>query len=421
MSRDKTTSVRTGRQIVVGLDIGSSKISVVIGTLDPERELPDIVGVGTAHSVDGINAGRVLNVSRAADAIREAVEAAEKLAGIDVKRVSVGIAGRSVESMQGNGQITISKAGDREITDHDVARVIEQSSAIQLPPDKEILDVIPNAYMLDGTPIGDPCGCTGGRREAKVQLVLVSPQDRDNLVKAVERAGLDVDGVYLGTLASAEAVLSEEEKRTGVALVDLGACSTNIAVFVDGTLRYAHSIPFGGKTVTHDLAAGLHANDDSVETIKCMHGACRVSAVEDGTIKVPGIGNREAREVKRSEIASYIEPRVREIFADVRRELDDNRFHDALVAGVVLVGGGSALRGVKDVAAQILGLPVVVGTVQMSGEGLSNVASRPIFTESIGLVHLAAKAARQGNRGGAAKQAGAGFFGALLGFLRRIF
>ena len=425
MSRDKTGTVktRTENQIVVGLDVGSSKIKVVIGEIVPDSDLPNIVGVGESDSGDenGINAGAVLNVRRAAAAIQKAVAEAEKVAGVDVRRVTVGIAARSSTTMEGNGQITISKTGDRELTQTDRARVIEQSSAIQLPSDREILDVIPNEYMLDGNRVPDPCGCTGVRLEAKVQLVLVNPQNRDNLFKAVECAELEVAGYHLGTLACAEAVLSEEEKDAGVVLIDLGSSSTNIAVFVDGTLRYAHAIPFGGDTVTRDLAVGLHANEDCAEEIKCMHGACRISQVEDCTVKVPGIGNRPAHEVKRSELVGYIEPRIREIFEDVGAQLDAKKVRDKLVAGAVLVGGGASLFGIKELAAEVLKLPVEIGVTQTGTEGLRCSTLKPCHTEGIGLVHLAAKAARQTSKGNSVAKAGSGALQAVWGVLRRIF
>lgn len=421
MPREKTTTIRTnGRSCVVGLDIGSSKIAVVIAEIGPDGGIPGIVGVGSAPAVDGINGGRVLNVTRAAEAIQRAVAEAEKVACIDVRRVNVGIAGRSAMSMSGDGQITISKTGDREIGSVDVARVIEQSSSIQLPPDSEILDVIPNEYRVDGQLISDPCGCTGFRLEAQVQLVLVNPQDRDNLVKAVERAGFAVDGLYLGTLASAEAALSEEEKKMGVALVDLGASSTNLAVFCGGTLRFAGSIPFGSDMVTHDLSVGLNTNVEQAERVKCEHGACSISSVEDGPVTLQGIGNRPAREVRRSDLAKIIAPRVREILMDVRKEIDDRKLRDKIVAGYVLTGGGSALRGIREEAEKILELPVSIGEVHTGQTGLGkNLVNQ--YTEGVGLVQLAAKDAERGARPGLPGPSGRGIAQTVLGILRKIF
>ena len=423
MSRDRTAALKTSSSAIVGLDIGTSKVKLIIAEPDPNGGLPIINGLGEAES-KGVASGHVMNVNQAADAVRRAVEAAEQFAGIDVKRVYVSISGKNTWSLSSTGQYTVSKAGNREINGRDVDAVIDQSSSISRPADTQIIHVIPNEFTVDGQPIPDPCGCTGVRLEATVQLILANSRDCDNLRAAVERAGLQVEEIVLGSLAACESVLTEEEKQMGVAVIDLGAGTTNVAVYCRGSLHFAASTSIGCEMVTSDLTKCLHIDDKQAEEIKCRYGACSVPEVADCDVSLRGLGNRAERQEKRSRIAEFIEPRVREILEDAQELLVRNNLTKLLVAGVVLTGGGCQINGIEKVAADVFGdLPVAIGYPRTSATGLSRVAATPGLATCVGLVDYAANRIHAGeSRPGAGS---AGFVktvaGGIAAVLRKLF
>ena len=369
---------------IVGLDIGTTKIGVIIGELD-DNGLLKIVGVGTSPS-DGLRKGVVVNIEKTVKSIQQAVKDAELMAGVDVKSVYVGIAGDHIRSINSRGVIAVSRT-DNEITKQDVARVIEAARAVAIPMDREMLHVIPQEFTVDDqSGIKDPVGMSGVRLEADVHIVTGAITSAQNIYKSVEKAGLRVADIVLEPLASSYAVLEDDERELGTAVLDMGGGTTDLIVFIGDSVRYTSSIGLGGKNVTNDLAIGLRTPVEQAEEIKRSHGTCqRTGENSEYIITVPGVGGREPREVSRAVLASMIEPRMREIFVLIMRELQQHHYLDMLGAGIVLTGGGSLMHGAAELAEQVFGVPVKLGVPKGFGGLVASVAT-PIHATGVGLV-----------------------------------
>ncbi len=369
---------------IVGLDIGTTKIGVIIGEADANGGLK-IVGVGTSPS-DGLRKGVVINIDKTVKSIQKAVEEAELMAGVEVESVYVGIAGDHIKSINSRGVIAVSRS-DNEITRPDVDRVIEAARAVAIPLDREMLHVIPQDFVVDEqSGIKDPVGMSGVRLEGDVHIVTGAITSVQNLQKSVEKAGLKVAGIVLEPLASSYAVLDDDERELGCAVIDIGGGTTDLIVFIEDSVRHTASIGLGGRNVTNDLAIGIRTPLEKAEEIKRAYGTCLRTGVE-GTeyIPVPGVGGRENREVSRAVIASIIEPRMREIFTLALRELQKNHYLDTLGAGIILTGGSSMLHGAAELAEQVFGMPVKVASPRGFG-GLSGAAATPMHATGVGLV-----------------------------------
>ena len=369
---------------IVGLDIGTTKIGVIIGEIDPSGGLK-IVGVGTSPS-DGLRKGVVVNIDKTVKSIERAVGEAELMAGVDVEMVYVGIAGDHIKSINSRGVIAVSRH-DNEITRPDVDRVIEAARAVAIPLDREMLHVIPQDFVVDDQPgIKDPVGMSGVRLEGDVHIVTGAITSVQNLYKSVEKANLKVAGIVLEPLASSYAVLEDDERELGCAVLDIGGGTTDLIVFIEGNVRHTASLGLGGRNVTNDLAIGIRTPLERAEEIKRSHGTCLRSGLEGGEyIPVPGVGGRDQREVSRAVLASIIEPRMREIFTLALRELQKNHYLDTLGAGIVLTGGCSSLHGVAELAEQVFGMPVKVGVPKGFG-GLVDAVASPAHATGVGLV-----------------------------------
>jgi len=387
------------RNIIAGLDIGTSKIGVVIGEIVDGGNIR-VLGVGISPS-EGLRQGVVINLDLAVHSIERAVQEAQLTAGVEIEEVIVGIAGDHIRSVNSRGVVAVSGT-DHEITQTDVDRVIDAAKAIALPIDREVLHVLPQEFIVDNQPgIKNPVGISGVRLEAEVHIVTGAVTSAQNIVRSVKKANLKVAGLVLEPLASSYAVLDKNEKDLGVALVDLGGGTTDLAMFYDGSIRHTAVIGLGGQNVTNDIALGLRTPIEQAEEIKKKYGSAHKNLVSKNEVfQVPGIGGRPPREVSRALLTSIIQPRMEEIFSLVSKEIKRSDFGDLLGAGVVLTGGGTLLEGSVVLAEEIFGLPAKIGVPQ-GFTGLVESASSPIFATGVGLIFYGVK-----NKGKEWKQMG---------------
>jgi cell division protein FtsA len=394
-----------GKQnLIVGLDIGTTKIAVLISELE-ESGPPRIVGMGTSRS-EGLKRGVVINLEKTVESITKALEDAEMMAGVKVSSVFAGIAGDHIRSINSRGVIALSGSGS-EISSKDVERVINAARAVALPMDREIIHVLPQEYTVDDqSGIKDPIGMSGVRLEAEVHIVTGAVTSAQNIYRSVKKAGLEVCDLVLQPLASSYALLSPEEEELGVALIDLGGGTTDIAIFHDGSIRHTAVIGLGGNNVTNDIAIGLRTPVEQAEEIKKSYGCALSSLVDsDEMIKVPGVGGREPKEISRGVLAAIIEPRAEEIFSLVLREIKKTNYSDLLVAGVVLTGGGSLMEGMIELAEQIFDMPVKKGIPQ-GFSGLVDMVSTPIHSTGVGLILYGLEQLKDGKSKGGSKEKG---------------
>lgn len=384
--------------VVVGLDLGTTKVCTVIGERDEEGQI-HIIGVGTTPST-GLKKGAVVNIEQTIQSIRKSVQEAERMAGVDVKSVFAGIAGGHIKGLNSRGVIAVSRR-DKEITEEDRRRVIEAAQAIAIPLDREIIHVIPQEYIVDDQDgIKDPVGMSGVRLEAEVHIVTGSVTSVQNIVRSVERAGLEVEDIVLQPLASAEAVLSADEKELGVVLVDIGGGTTDLAVFINGSLWHTGVITLGGTLVTSDVAVGLRTPNSEAEAIKLASGCAMTALVkEEEEIVVRGVGGRPDRRMPRRVLSEIIEARMEEIFELIAAELKKNGFEERVPAGAVLTGGAALLEGTAELAEKVLQMPVRVGFPKKIG-GLTDVVSNPAYATAVGLVCLGMKSRGEEIAGG---------------------
>lgn len=374
----------TQGRVVCGLDIGTTKVCAIIGEIAPTGEL-EVIGVGSVACA-GLRKGVVMNIQKTIESIRKAVEEAELMSGVDVRDVFVGIAGAHIQAKNSRGVIAVSRKGGI-IAQLDVDRVIEAAQAVPLQPGRRMLHVVPQTFVVDDQPgILDPVGMNGVRLEGEVHIVTGDVSKVQSLLQAVEGAGLQVADIVLEPLASSMAVLDEDEKELGVAMVDIGGGTTDVAIFSNSCIRHTSSIPIGGDLVTTDISYGLKVPKGRAEEIKKKYGCAMQALVpRDDCFVVPGVGAYDQRELTRLELASIIEPRMVEIYRSVAAEFRQLGSNANLGAGLVLTGGGSLLPGAAELARSIIGLPVRLGTPRGFG-GLVDSASTPKHATGVGLV-----------------------------------
>ncbi len=372
-------------RIVVGLDIGTTKVCAVVASIN-EQDRIHILGVGKAPS-DGLNRGVVVNIDKTVNAIKTAVEQAQLASGIEVNSVNVGIAGDHIRSIRSKGVITINNK-NKEITVQDVERILEDCQRIMLPPDQQIIHVIPQEFVVDGQDgISDPVGMSGMRMEAEVHIITGLVSAAKNLYRCVERAGYQVADIILEPLASSYAVLDDEEKEAGVVLVDIGGGTTDLAVFQDNTIRHTAVIAIAGKKVTDDIKIGLSVLDDQAQKLKHQHGECFVDLIEDDeVITIPGIAGRPPKEITKSILAKIIQARMEEIMEIIAIEVKRSGYASSLSAGLVVTGGGALIKNICPLANEVLGMDAKIGKPLGLAGGLIEEVNSPIYATSVGLV-----------------------------------
>ncbi len=377
-------------EVIVGLDIGTTKIAAVVGEVTDGGLV--IHGVGT-HASTGLRKGVVVNVDATVASIRRAIEEAENMSSVTIRTVYVGIAGGHIHGESSTGMVRVR---EDEVTQNDVDRVIDAAQAIHVPLDREIIHVLAQDYIVDDQDgIRDPVGMAGARLDAKVYVVTAAVTSAENIVKCCTRSGLDVADIVLEPLASSLAVLDEDEKELGVAMVDIGGGTTDIALHVDGSVVHTSVLTIGGEHITRDVSVGLRTPHAAAERIKIERGSASMNLVRDeDVVLVPGTGGRPPREVARKELAAIIEPRVEEMFMLVAHKLSESGYDDLLGAGVVVTGGSAALPGMVEVAERVLGMPVRIG-VPSGIDGLTTVVQSPKFATGIGLVKYGMENDRQ--------------------------
>ncbi len=370
--------------IVVGLDIGTTKICAIIAEVNGNRAV-DVIGIGTSPS-KGLRKGVVVNIDVTVESIRRAVAEAELMAGVKAGAAFVGIAGGHIKGLNSRGVIAIS-GKEHEVTPQDVERVIDAAKAVALPVDREVIHVLPQEFLIDGQGgIKEPVGMSGVRLEAEVHIVTGAVTSAQNIIKCANRAGLEVQDIVLQQLASSEATLAQDEKELGVVVVDIGGGTSDIAVFVDGSIYHTAVLSLGGDHVTNDIAIGLRTPAHEAEAIKKKYGCALASLVKkDETIEVPSVGGRRPRILSRQTLCEIIQPRLEEIFGLVEREIHRTGYGGQVAGGVVVTGGSSILEGVPELAEQIFDLPVRRGLPTGVG-GLTDVVASPIFATGVGLV-----------------------------------
>jgi len=370
------------KDLIVGLDIGTSKVVAIVGELRADGEL-NIVGLGS-HPSRGLKKGVVINIESTVQSIQRAVEEAELMAGCQIHSVYAGIAGSHIRSLNSHGIVAIR---DREVTQGDVERVIDAARAVAIPADQKILHVLPQEFVIDNQEgIREPIGMSGVRLEAKVHLVTGAVSAAQNIVKCVKRCNLEVDDIILEQLASSHSVLTDDEKGLGVCLVDIGGGTTDIAIFTDGSIRHTAVIPIAGDQVTNDIAVALRTPTQHAEEIKIKY-ACALTqlAMADETIEVPSVGERAPRRLARQTLAEVVEPRYEELLNLVQAELRRSGFEDLIAAGVVMTGGSAKMEGVIELAEEIFHAPVRLGVPQYV-TGLVDVVRNPIYATGVGLL-----------------------------------
>ena len=370
------------RNIIVGLDIGTSKVVAIVCEINSDDEV-EIIGLGS-HASRGLKKGVVVNIESTVQSIKRAVEEAELMSGCQITSVYAGIAGSHIKSLNSHGIVAIK---DQEVTAADVARVIDAARAVAIPADQKILHVIPQEFIIDNQDcIKEPVGMSGVRLEAKVHMVTGAVSAAQNIIKCVQRCGLSVNDVILEQLASSYSVLSEDEKELGVCVVDIGGGTTDIAVFIDGAIRHTAVIPIAGDQVTSDIAVALRTPSQFAEEIKIKY-ACALTplASPDESIEVPSVGDRPPRKLARQTLAEVVEPRYEELFALIQAELRRAGMEDMIAAGIVLTGGSSKVEGVVELAEEVFHMPVRLGCPQFV-KGMQEVIHNPIYATGVGLL-----------------------------------
>lgn len=368
-------------RIIVGLDIGTTKICAVVGELSDGQV--NIIGIGTSPS-KGLRKGVVVNIESTVQSIKKAVEEAELMAGCHITSVYAGIAGGHIKGINSHGVIAVK---NKEITPSDVKRVIDAASAVSIPMDREVIHVIPQEFIVDDQDgIKDPVGMSGVRLEGRVHIVTGAITSAQNIIKCANRAGLDVDDIVLEQLSSSEAVLTSEEKELGVAIIDIGGGTTDLVIFLNGSIKHTAVFSLAGNHVTSDISIGLRTPIEEAEKIKIRYGCALISMVrKDETIEVPSVGGRKPRILSRQTLAEIIEPRMEEILSLVHDEIMKMGYRNMLTSGLILTGGGAILEGVPELAEQIFNLPVRRG-IPIGIGGLVDLVNSPLYATGVGLV-----------------------------------
>ncbi|PPD49066.1 MAG: cell division protein FtsA [Methylobacter sp.] len=373
---------KSERNLIVGLDIGTSKVAAIVGELSSDGSL-EIIGIGTTPS-RGLKKGVVVNLESTVQSIQRAIEEAELMAGCQIKSVFAGIAGSHIKSLNSHGIVAIK---DKEVTQYDIDRVIDSARAVAIPADQKILHILPQEFVIDlQDGIKEPIGMSGIRLEAKVHMVTGSVSASQNIVKCIRKCGLEVEDIVLEQLASCNSVLTEDEKELGVCLIDMGGGTTDIAIFVEGAIKHTAVIPIAGDQVTNDIAVALRTPTVNAEDIKRKY-ACALTQLAsiDGVIEVPSIGDRAPRKISTQNLAEIIEPRYEELMLLVQAEIRRSGNEESIAAGIVLTGGSSKVRGLIELAEEIFHMPVRMGGPE-NVTGLSEVVKNPVYSTGVGLL-----------------------------------
>ncbi len=373
---------KENKNLIVGLDIGTSKVVAVVAELLPDGRL-ELIGMGS-HESKGLKKGVVVNIEATVNAIQRALEEAELMADCKIQRVYTGIAGSHIRSFNSTGMVPIR---DREVTPMDVDRVIETARAMPIPTDQQVLHILTQEFIIDGQDgVREPLGMSGVRLEVKVHIVTGAVSAAQNIVKCVRRCGLEVSDLILQPLASSLAALTEDEKELGVCLVDIGGGTTDVAIFREGAIRHTAVIPIAGDQITNDIAMALRTPTQEAEELKLRHGcALRQLADANEMIEVPGVGDRPPRQLSRQTLAEVIEPRVEELYSLVQKVLRESGYEELLSSGIVITGGSSVMQGMVELGEEIFHMPVRLGVPRYSG-GLSDVIRSPRYSTAVGLL-----------------------------------
>lgn len=373
---------RPDKNLIVGLDIGTSKVVAIVGEAFSDGAI-EVIGIGS-HPSRGLKKGVVVNIESTVQSIQRAVEEAELMAGCEIHSVYTGIAGSHIRSLNSHGIVAIR---NNEVAEGDVERVIDAARAVAIPADQKILHVLHQEFVIDGQEgIQEPIGMSGVRLEAKVHLVTGAVSAVQNIIKCVRRCGLHVDDIILQQLASAHAVLADDEKELGVCLADIGGGTTDIAVLINGAIHHTAVIPIAGDQVTNDIAVALRTPTHHAEDIKLRH-ACALTrlASAEQTIEVPSIGDREPRRLMRQTLAEVVQPRYEELFTLIQSELKRSGFEELMAAGVVLTGGAAKMEGAVELAEEVFNTQVRLGVPQ-DVAGLNEVVRNPVYATGVGLL-----------------------------------
>ena len=373
---------KESKNLIVGLDIGTSKIAAIVAEMKPDGGF-EVIGMGSSPS-RGLKKGVVVNIESTVNAIQRALEEAELMADCKIRDVWTGIAGSHIRSFNSHGMVAIK---DREVAQNDVDRVVETAKAIPIPTDQQILHVLNQEFVIDGQEdVREPLGMSGVRLEVKVHIVTGAVSAAQNIMKCVRRCGLEVNDLILQPLASAMAVLSEDEKDLGVCLVDIGGGTSDIAVFTQGAIRHTSVIPIAGDQITNDIAMALRTPTKEAEEIKRRYGcALRELADSQETVEVPGVGERGPKKMSRQTLAEVIEPRVEELYSLVQAELRRSGFEELLSSGIVITGGSAAMQGMVELGEEVFHMPVRLGLPNYT-DGLSEVIRNPRYSTGVGLI-----------------------------------
>ena len=385
---------KVDKNLIVGLDIGTSKVVAIVGEISVDDEI-EIIGIGSNQS-RGLKKGVVVNIESTVHSIQRAIEEAELMAGCEIHSVYTGIAGSHIRSLNSHGIVAIR---DNEVTHNDVDRVIDAAKAVAIPADQKILHILPQEFLIDNQEgVKEPIGMSGVRLEAKVHMVTGAVSAAQNIVKCVRRCGLDVDDIILEQLASSYSVLTEDEKDLGVCMIDIGGGTTDIAVFTDGAIHHTAVIPIAGDQVTNDIAVALRTPTQHAEDIKVQY-ACALTklANHDESIDVPSVGDRPSRRLARQTLSEVVQPRYEELFTLVQAELRRSGYEGLVAAGIVLTGGSSKMEGAIELAEEIFHMPVRIGIPQYVS-GLSDVVKSPIYATGVGLLIFGKGQSQDGNR-----------------------
>ncbi len=375
-------ATQNDQTMLVGLDIGTSKVVVLVGQVRPDQTI-EVIGLGKRPSL-GMKKGVVVNIESTVQAIERAIEEAELMSGCQIHSVFAGIAGNHIRGMNSRGIVGIR---DREVTAVDIERVIDAAQAVAIPADQKVLHILPQEYLIDSQEgIREPLGMSGVRLEANVHLVTCAANSVQNIEKCVRRCGLDVETVILEQLASSYAVLTEDEKELGVCLVDIGGGTTDVAVFTGGSIRFTTVIPIAGDQVTNDIAMALRTPTTHAEEVKRQYGCAKAQLTSgDDVIKVPSVGDRACRSLSRHALSDVIEPRFEELFSLIANELHRAGFSEMLATGIVLTGGSSKMQGAVELAEEVFNMPVRLGCPQ-GITGLEEVMNDPSYATAVGLL-----------------------------------
>lgn len=378
--------------LIVGLDIGTTKICCIIGEINDQGGL-DVIGIGT-HPSKGLRKGVVINIESTVESIKNAIEEAELMSGSEIDSVYVGIAGGHIKGFNSHGVIAVK---NKEICEADISRVIDAAKAVAIPMDREVIHVIPQEYIVDDQDgIKIPLGMSGVRLEAKVHIVTGAVTSAQNIVRSVTRAGLRVNDIVLEQLASSKSVLSNDEKELGVAIIDIGGGTSDLAIFFQEAIKHTSVLAIGGNHITNDIAIGLRTPTSEAERIKKAYGCALTSLTnEKETIEVPSVGDRENRILSRHLLSEIIEPRLEELFSLIKMEIAQSGHQELITSGIVLTGGSAIMKGIEEAAEKVFELPVRRGTPKSIG-GLVDVVNSPMYATAVGLLFYGMEKTKSG-------------------------